>query len=126
MPPGADVGGAANRQIGDGSVGQRAANAKGSQIKDSAIKNEKNGDSKGGDNGHALSARERLRLHVNRNLAQQEMAKTTVIEKGPGTARGSPAPPRGASPGNTYQFIFSGFPHRTFLFWCNIPASGLR
>jgi hypothetical protein len=97
MAPGADVGGAANRQIGDASVGLRTA-VKGSQNK----VGEKSGDSKGG-SGEApmLSARERLRLHVNRNLAmqQQEAKMGGASDKGPASAGGPSAPPRGASPG---------------------------
>jgi len=99
MAPGADVGGAANRQIGDASVGLRTA-VKGSQNK----VGEKSGDSKGG-SGEApmLSARERLRLHVNRNLAmqQQEAKMGGASDKGPASAGGPSAPPRGASPANS-------------------------
>lgn len=101
MPPGADPGGACNRQIGDGSVGLRAANVKSLQVKDNASQ-DKMGDKTGGQ-APVLSARERLRLHVNRNLAlQQEGAKTGIggIDKGPASAGAPPAPPRGASPGN--------------------------
>ncbi len=48
-----------------------------------------------------LSARERLRLHVNRNLAmqQQEAKMGGASDKGPASAGGPSAPPRGASPG---------------------------
>lgn len=103
MPPGADPGCAGNRQIGDGSVGLRSANVKSSQVKDTASK-EKMRD-KTGEQAPVLSARERLRLHVNRNLAlQQEGAKTGNgsggIDKGPASAGAPPAPPRGASPAN--------------------------
>ena len=103
MPPVADVGGAANRQVGDGAVGMRGANVKGAPVKDAKSENH-NGDSKGGSGDQApmLSARERLRLHLNRNLAmQQQEAKTGgASDKGPAPAGGPPAPPRGASPGN--------------------------
>lgn len=97
MAPGADVGGAANRQVGDASMGLRTA-VKGSQVK----VGEKNSEGKGG-SGDApmLSARERLRLHVNRNLAMQQHEAQVggASDKGPASAGGPPAPPRGASPG---------------------------
>ena len=97
MAPGADVGGAANRQVGDASMGLRTA-VKGSQVK----VGEKNSDGKGG-SGDApmLSARERLRLHVNRNLAMQQHEAQVggASDKGPASAGGPSAPPRGASPG---------------------------
>ena len=63
---------------------------------------EKSGDGKGGSGEeHMLSARERLRLHVNRNLAmqQQEAKMGGASDKGPASAGGPSAPPRGASPG---------------------------
>lgn len=99
MAPGADVGGAANRQVGDASMGLRAT-VKGSQVK----VGEKNSDGKGG-SGDApmLSARERLRLHVNRNLAMQQHEAQVggASDKGPASAGGPSAPPRGASPANS-------------------------
>ena len=66
-----------------------------SQIKDISINNEKSGDSKGGDNGQTLSARELLRLKMStKGAAQEQMAGTAAMDKGPHAARGSPAPPR--------------------------------
>jgi len=128
MAPGADVGGAANRQIGDASVGLRTA-VKGSQNK----VGEKSGDSKGG-SGEApmLSARERLRLHVNRNLAmqQQEAKMGGASDKGPASAGGPSAPPRGASPANSntppptsaQQSTKQGANQRQQVRTCNSPS----
>lgn len=94
MAPGADVGGAANRQVGDASMGLRSA-VKGSQVR----VGEKN--SEGSGDAPLLSARERLRLHVNRNLAMQQHEAQVggASDKGPASAGGPSAPPRGASPG---------------------------
>jgi hypothetical protein len=102
MAPGADVGGAANRQIGDGGSVALRAGVKVSQVKDMNISPEKKGENQ--DQAPVLSARERLRLHVNRNLAlQQETLKSGCgIDKGPASAGGPPVPPRGASPGKLW------------------------
>lgn len=96
MAPGADVGGAANRQVGDASMGLRSA-VKGSQVR----VGEKN--SEGSGDAPLLSARERLRLHVNRNLAMQQHEAQVggASDKGPASAGGPSAPPRGASPANS-------------------------
>lgn len=94
MAPGADVGGATNRQLGNGTGGLRVANnTRGTPAKDMA----------GAEQTPVLSARERLRLHVNRNLAlQQEHSKNAAgSDRGPASAGGPPVPPRGASPANS-------------------------
>jgi len=91
MPPGTDVGGT-NRPNADGSMGLRPANGK--------HVGEKNDNTTA--QAPALSARERLRLHVNRNLAlQQDAGKGGGRDQGPSSAGGPPAPPRGASPANS-------------------------
>jgi hypothetical protein len=99
MAPGADVGGAANRQVGDASMGLRSA-VKGSQVR----VGEKN--SEGSGDAPLLSARERLRLHVNRNLAMQQHEAQVggASDKGPASAGGPSAPPRGASPGRMLSY----------------------
>ena len=101
MAPGTDVAGAANRQAESGAGGLRVANnGKGVPAKDIAGEKSAAGRS-GGDQPPVLSARERLRLHVNRNLAlQQEHSKNSAgNDRGPASAGGPPVAPRGASPG---------------------------
>jgi len=98
MPPVADVGGSANRQVPDGSMGLRPSSGRGSQGKDKG--GGKNGENKSSGLS-ALSARERLRLHVNRNLALQQEAGRGGSDRGPASAGSPTAPPRGASPANS-------------------------
>jgi len=103
MAPGSDVAGAANRQADSGAGGLRVANnGKGVPAKDIAGEKSAAGRS-GGDQQPVLSARERLRLHVNRNLAlQQEHSKNTAgSDRGPASAGGPPVAPRGASPASS-------------------------
>jgi len=102
MPPGADVATAAHRQLDNGTGGLRVANiVRGGAVKDMA--GEKAGSRPGGEQQPVLSARERLRLHVNRNLAlQQGNSKNAAgSDRGPASAGGPPIPPRGASPANS-------------------------
>jgi hypothetical protein len=107
MPPGADVATAAHRQLESGTGGLRVANiVKGGQVKDMA--GEKAGSRPGGEQQPVLSARERLRLHVNRNLALQQGNPKNGSDRGPASAGGPPAPPRGASPGKLLGQAGSG------------------
>ena len=72
---------------------------------------EKSGDGTGG-SGEApmLSARERLRLHVNRNLAmqQQEAKMGGASSKGPASAGGPSAPQAGGAPSGTEAVMAAG------------------
>merc|ERR1711939_1178352 len=95
MAPGADIGGAANRQIADG---MSLRSARGAQVKDLPSKGAGTSATSQKTEAPVLTARERLRMHVNRNLALQQ---TSNSDKGPASAGGPPAAPRGASPANS-------------------------
>ena len=74
MAPGADIGGAANRQIADG---MSLRSARGAQVKDLPSKGAGTSATSQKTEAPVLTARERLRMHVNRNLALQQTSNVS-------------------------------------------------